>query len=116
MSLVAAELRLDDNEVLRIASPQAAEGYWSSTYGTLVGQAFLGTCVPKDMAGLLGFSQVLGIDMPLLRKVAEVISRTGEPADIGRIAHTTAGTPDHVPQEVAAATGRADDIQPEQHS
>ena len=101
MWLLAAELGLDGNEVLRIAS-QAAEGYWSSTYGTFGGRPFGGTCLPKDTAAILSFGERIGIDLPLVRAVTEVNQRMEKMAE-GQILQARPEPPIPAPEQAGTA-------------
>jgi UDPglucose 6-dehydrogenase len=50
----------------------SAEGSFNPTYGIRGGFPFGGACLPKDLDGLIAFSESVGLDVPLLQAVRAV--------------------------------------------
>lgn len=82
MWLLGQKLGIDANLALEIAV-NSAEGYWNPYYGTVGGQPYGGSCLPKDTKGLEVFAKEIGINMPLLSAVILVNSRMEELAKQG---------------------------------
>lgn len=68
---VANRIGVDADTVADTVS-KSAEGSFSRTYGINGGRPYGGACLPKDTKGFLGFSQQIGLEMPLLAAVDEV--------------------------------------------
>lgn len=86
--LLGSKLGIDANLVLEIAV-NTAEGYWNSHYGTIGGQPYGGTCLPKDTKGLEAFAKEIGVSIPLLSAVISVNSRMEELARQGVVPPAT---------------------------
>ncbi|GMR18932.1 MAG: hypothetical protein BMS9Abin34_054 [Patescibacteria group bacterium] len=69
--LLAREIGLDANPALEIAT-HTSESAWNSHYGCVGGQAYGGSCLPKDTVGLLRFAQEHGVEMPMLSAMIKV--------------------------------------------
>ena len=82
--LLGRKLGLDANLALEIAV-HTAEGHWNPAYGTVGGQPYGGSCLPKDTKGLEAFAKENGISMPLLSAVISVNSEMEELAKQGVI-------------------------------
>jgi UDPglucose 6-dehydrogenase len=54
---------------------KSAEGSINPQYGIRGGAPYGGVCLPKDTCGFLGYSDAIGVDMPLLRAVVETNNR-----------------------------------------
>lgn len=80
--LLGRGLGIDANTALSIVT-RTAEGFWNPSYGTVGGQPWGGTCLPKDTKGLITFAQGIGISMPLLQAVVSVNSHMEELAKQG---------------------------------
>jgi len=76
------------NLALEITS-HTAEGFWNQRYGTVGGQPYGGTCLPKDTKGLEAFAKENGINVPLLSAVISVNSEMEELAKQGRVPPAT---------------------------
>ncbi len=65
------------------AATLGAEGLWNPAYGTRGGEPFDGTCLPKDLAALLGYADDLGMSrmLPLLTATAQINAEMAEPAE-----------------------------------
>ncbi len=68
---VASALGIECDGVAETVA-RSAEGSFNPLYGIRGGEAFSGSCLPKDVRGFLGFARDLGIDMPVLSGVQEV--------------------------------------------
>ncbi len=61
----------DINKVLSVVTV-SAESAWNPQYGSVGGQPYGGTCLPKDTNGLLHFAGTHGLNLPLLAAVIAV--------------------------------------------
>lgn len=84
--LLGQELGVDANEALKIAT-HTAESAWNPKYGSIGGQPYGGTCLPKDTKGLLRLAEELGINMPLLSSVIKVNEALEDLANEGVVPH-----------------------------
>src|SRR4029078_8072289 len=71
MWLVARQIGLA-LDPLAATVAKSAEGSINPQYGIRGGAPYGGVCLPKDTCGFLGFSDSVGVDMPLLRAVVAV--------------------------------------------
>jgi len=71
---------IDPNIVLSIMA-KTAEGCWNPKYGTVGGQPYGGSCLPKDVKGCIGFLRKVGIDASLLESIDEINSTMEKLAD-----------------------------------
>ena len=74
MWLVAQKLGLDLDPIAATVA-KSAEGSINPQYGIRGGAPYGGVCLPKDTCGFLGYSDAIGVDMPLLRAVVETNNR-----------------------------------------
>jgi UDPglucose 6-dehydrogenase len=74
MWLVAQKIGLDLDPIAATVA-KSAEGSTNPQYGIRGGAPYGGVCLPKDTCGFLGYSDTIGVDMPLLRAVAETNDR-----------------------------------------
>jgi UDPglucose 6-dehydrogenase len=74
MWLVAREIGLDLDPIAGTVA-KSAEGSINPQYGIRGGAPYGGVCLPKDTCGFLGYSDAIGVDMPLLRAVVETNNR-----------------------------------------
>jgi UDPglucose 6-dehydrogenase len=74
MWLVAQKIGLDLDPIAATVA-KSAEGSINPQYGIRGGAPYGGVCLPKDTCGFLGYSDTIGVDMPLLRAVAETNDR-----------------------------------------
>ncbi|GAA1317045.1 hypothetical protein GCM10009610_41460 [Pseudonocardia xinjiangensis] len=74
MWLVAREIGLDLDPIAATVA-KSAEGSINSRYGIRGGAPYGGACLPKDTRGFLGYSDAIGVDMPLLQAVVETNER-----------------------------------------
>ncbi len=58
---VASQLGLNADDVAETVAT-SAEASWNPRYGIRGGRAYGGACLPKDVAGFLGFARELGVD------------------------------------------------------
>jgi UDPglucose 6-dehydrogenase len=61
-----------DGTAVAIAVTSTAEASWNPSYGTKTGSAFGGHCLPKDLEGLIGHGESLGLDLPMLKATRKV--------------------------------------------
>lgn len=61
----------DMNRVFDVVT-QSAESAWNPRYGSVPGQPYGGTCLPKDTKALLHFAMAQGFSMPLLGAIVHV--------------------------------------------
>jgi UDPglucose 6-dehydrogenase len=73
MWLFGVSLGIRPNIALDIAS-KIGEGFWNSSYGTVGGRPYGGSCLPKDTKGLLAFATSSKIKMPLLSSTIKINS------------------------------------------
>jgi UDPglucose 6-dehydrogenase len=71
MWLLAAILGVDGDDVSTTVA-HSAEGSTNPLYGIRGGRPYGSACLPKDVAGLIGFARDLGMELPLLQSVQEV--------------------------------------------
>lgn len=88
MWLLGQEIGVNTNLALEMAL-NTAEGYWNPHYGTVGGQPYGGTCLPKDTEGFEVFAKEIGVRMPLLQAVISVNSQMNELAERGKIPNAT---------------------------
>jgi UDPglucose 6-dehydrogenase len=74
MWLVAREIGLDLDPIAATVA-KSAEGSINPRYGIRGGAPYGGACLPKDTRGFLGYSDAIGVDMPLLQAVVETNER-----------------------------------------
>lgn len=74
MWLVARSIGLDLDPIASTVA-RSAEGSINPQYGIRGGAPYGGVCLPKDTCGFLGYSDAIGVDMPLLRAVVETNDR-----------------------------------------
>ncbi|GAA3104398.1 hypothetical protein GCM10010464_79490 [Pseudonocardia yunnanensis] len=74
MWLVAQKIGLDLDPIAATVA-KSAEGSINPQYGIRGGAPYGGVCLPKDTCGFLGYSDAIGVDMPLLRAVVETNNR-----------------------------------------
>jgi UDPglucose 6-dehydrogenase len=74
MWLIAQEIGLDLDPIAGTVA-KSAEGSINPQYGIRGGAPYGGVCLPKDTCGFLGYSDAIGVDMPLLRAVVETNNR-----------------------------------------
>jgi UDPglucose 6-dehydrogenase len=74
MWLVAQKIGLDLDPIAATVA-KSAEGSINPQYGIRGGAPYGGVCLPKDTCGFLGYSEAIGVDMPLLRAVVETNNR-----------------------------------------
>jgi UDPglucose 6-dehydrogenase len=74
MWLVAREIGLDLDPIAATVA-KSAEGSINPRYGIRGGAPYGGACLPKDTRGFLGYSDAIGVDMPLLQAVVETNQR-----------------------------------------
>jgi UDPglucose 6-dehydrogenase len=74
MWLVAQTIGLDLDPIAGTVA-KSAEGSINPQYGIRGGAPYGGVCLPKDTCGFLGYSDAIGVDMPLLRAVVETNNR-----------------------------------------
>ncbi|WP_433279461.1 hypothetical protein ACQPZA_07160 [Pseudonocardia xinjiangensis] len=74
MWLVAREIGLDLDPIAATVA-KSAEGSINPQYGIRGGAPYGGACLPKDTRGFLGYSDAIGVDMPLLQAVVETNER-----------------------------------------
>jgi len=86
--LLGRALGINTKLALEVAS-HSAEGYWNPQYGTIGGQPYGGSCLPKDTEGLKAFAEEKGIIMPLLSAVISVNSQMEELAKQGIVPAAT---------------------------
>jgi UDPglucose 6-dehydrogenase len=84
MWLLGKKMGIDVNLALEIIA-KTAEGCWNPLYGTVGGQPYGGTCLPKDTKGLEMFAKENNISMPLLSSVISVNSEMEELAKQGMV-------------------------------
>ena len=82
--LLGRELGIDANRAIEIVST-TAEGFWNPLYGTVGGQPYGGTCLPKDTKAFLKFATARSIQMPMLSSILAVNDRMEELARNGII-------------------------------
>lgn len=99
MWLMGQKLGIDANFALKIAT-QTAEGFWNPSYGTVGGQPYGGTCLPKDTKGLLAFAKQLEIPMPLLSAVISINTKLEELSRQGIVPSATIVGPNWQPSPV----------------
>ncbi len=71
MWMLGQQLGLDANLALNLAS-ESAEGFWNPLYGTRGGKPYEGTCLPKDVKGLISFTKKFHFSLNLLKAVDKV--------------------------------------------
>jgi UDPglucose 6-dehydrogenase len=64
-------LRLDAEEIATTVA-YSAEGSTNPLYGIRGGTPYAGSCLSKDVEGLLSFGRKMGLDMPLTRSTQQV--------------------------------------------
>jgi UDPglucose 6-dehydrogenase len=74
MWLIAQKIGLDLDPIAGTVA-KSAEGSINPQYGIRGGAPYGGVCLPKDTCGFLGYSDAIGVDMPLLRAVVETNNR-----------------------------------------
>src|ERR1700754_1067583 len=74
MWLVAQKIGLDLDPIAATVA-KSAEGSINPQYGIRGGAPYGGVCLPKDTCGFLGYSDAIGVDIPLLRAVVETNNR-----------------------------------------
>jgi len=74
MWLLGRRLGIDANSALQVAV-KSGEGFWNPGYGTLGGEPYNGSCLPKDVKAFLSFAKQYNSDMPVLRGADLVNSR-----------------------------------------
>jgi UDPglucose 6-dehydrogenase len=85
------ELEVDTEQVASTVA-LSAEGSTNPNYGIRGGSPFEGSCLSKDIEGLLGVGRSLGIDLPLIASVQLVNRIIAEALDPSRRPHRrTAG-------------------------
>jgi len=65
MNRLAAAVDVDGHFVAEVVS-RSAEGSTNPNYGIRGGSAFGGSCLPKDLDGLIAFAETLGVEVPVL--------------------------------------------------
>jgi UDPglucose 6-dehydrogenase len=103
MWLVCQTLEIDANDVANTVA-QSAEGSTNPLYGIRGGYPFGSGCLPKDVEGLLGFGEAMGVDLPLLRSVKLVNDDMAERAGGSSRADTGRTQPMPEPPTVVTAT------------
>jgi UDPglucose 6-dehydrogenase len=68
---VCSALGIDAHDVGQTVA-RSAEGSTNLNYGIRGGTPYGGACLPKDVAGFLGFTDSLGISVPLVEGVSQV--------------------------------------------
>jgi UDPglucose 6-dehydrogenase len=71
MWLLAEDLGIDGNDVSGTVA-LSAEGSTNPLYGIRGGRPYGSACLPKDVAGLIGFARDQGMELPLLQSVQQV--------------------------------------------
>jgi UDPglucose 6-dehydrogenase len=72
--LLGRRVGIDANSALQIAV-KSGEGFWNPSYGTLGGEPYNGSCLPKDVKAFLSFAKEHDFDMPVLRSADLVNSQ-----------------------------------------
>lgn len=68
---LAQLLSVDQPSVAEVVAA-SAEASYEPRYGLQGGRPFDGSCLPKDAAGVIGFAESIGLDLPLIKAVLEV--------------------------------------------
>lgn len=62
---------------------RSAEAWWNPEYGIRGGRPFGGACLPKDVAGFIGFARHLGLASPMAEACVAVNERMGSATGAG---------------------------------
>jgi len=81
-------LDIDADAVADVVS-RSAEASTNPDYGIRGGFSFGGSCLPKDLEGLLGFARSLGIDLPLVAAIQTENQLMAEHSDVDRVLRET---------------------------
>jgi UDPglucose 6-dehydrogenase len=77
MWLLCERLGLDQSDIGSVVAV-SSEASFNPTYGTQGGFPFGGSCLPKDLDGLIGFADAIEVATPLIRAVRDVNQRVAE--------------------------------------
>jgi UDPglucose 6-dehydrogenase len=84
---VATTIGVDAERAAEVIA-RSAEASWNPDYGIHGGRPFGGACLPKDVAGFIGFAQQVGCSVPLagaVRTVNELMAGAAATATEDRV-------------------------------